>query len=318
MEKILITGINGFVGSHLAEYCLNKKCIVYGTILKGSEKNNIQDIESKITEYEGDLTDFYFVDKILKEIKPSKIFHLAGESSVGNSWNNPSKTFKNNIIPESNLFQSIKEMSDYNPWISIACSSEEYGKSENFPINEKEPLKPISPYGLSKFVQDIFAKQYFKNHNFNVIRLRAFTHIGPRQRGTFVCSSFAKQIAQIEKGLIEPIIKVGNLEPKRDFTDVRDITRAYWLSLEKGKPGDVYNLCSGYKGTYSIQEILNQLLKLSKGEIKIQEESNLMRKSDLPLSVGDNTKFVQQTGWKPEISIDKTLKDLLDYWREVL
>jgi len=318
MKKILITGINGFAGSYLAEYCLEKNCLIHGIIRKDSQKNNLNTIKNKIFLHEGNLSDLYFVNKTINKIKPNLIFHLAGESSVKHSWDNPYQTIQNNLIGQSNIFQSIKNIQNYNPRIHIACSSEEYGNSRNFPITEEEPLKPISPYGLSKVVQDSLSEQYSKFFGFDIVRSRAFSHIGPRQRDSFVCSSFAKQIIEIEKGQKKSLIKVGNLKPKRDFTDVRDMVKAYWLILEKGKSGEVYNLCSGKKGTYSIQEILDRLLKLSKIKIEVKQDPNLMRPSDLPLSMGDYSKFFQQTEKKKKIPLNKTLQDLLDYWRKVL
>ena len=174
----------------------------------------------------------------------------------------------------------------------------------------------MNPYSISKASADFLSFFYFKNYSLNIIRVRPFNHIGPKQSPEFVCSSFAKQIAEIEKGLREPIIKVGNLKAKRDFTDVRDMVRGYWLALDKGEPGKVYNLCS--ERAIQIKELLNHLLELSSGKVEIMKDPEKMRPSDNPILQGDSSKFRRSTGWKPEIPLDKTLKDILEYWRKVL
>ncbi|MCK4306651.1 GDP-mannose 4,6-dehydratase, partial [candidate division WOR-3 bacterium] len=220
-----------------------------------------------------------------------------------------------NIIGELNIFEAIRR-AKINPWIQIAGSSEEYGMvhSDEVPIKETNPLRPLSPYGVSKVAQDLLAYQYYMSYKLNVVRTRAFNHSGPRRGNVFVCSEFAKQIAEIEKGKREPVILVGNLDAQRDFTDVRDIVKAYWLGLDKCKPGEVYNICSGK--AYKISEVLDILISLSKVKIEIKEDPSKMRPSDVPYLGGDSTKFRDATGWKPEIPFERTLKDLLNYWRE--
>jgi len=175
-------------------------------------------------------------------------------------------------------------------------------------------LRPLSPYAVSKVTQDLLGYQYFMSYELNIVRTRGFNHTGPRRPSVFVCSDFAKQIVEIEKDLCDPTIYVGRLETKRDFTDVRDMVRGYWLALEKGIPGEVYNICSG-KG-YKIGEILDMLLGMTSNHIKVKKDSARMRPSDVPVLVGDSTKFRKQTGWKPEIPFEKTLKDIMEYWRE--
>jgi len=195
-------------------------------------------------------------------------------------------------------------------------SSEEYGlvSKNELPIKETNPLRPLSPYAVSKVGQDLLGYQYYKSYGLNIIRTRAYNHTGPRREDVFVCSNFAKQIAMIEKGKEPPIIYVGNLKAKRDFTDVRDIVRAYWLALEKCTPGEVYNICSGR--ARSIKEVLDILLSLSKTTLKIKKDPKRLRPSDIPILQGDSSKFRKITGWKPEIPFEKTLEDLLNYWRE--
>ncbi|MCK4231535.1 GDP-mannose 4,6-dehydratase, partial [candidate division WOR-3 bacterium] len=202
------------------------------------------------------------------------------------------------------------------PLIHIAGSSEEYGlvHPDEVPIAETNPLRPLSPYGVSKVAQDLLAFQYFKSYGLKVIRTRAFNHTGPRRGEVFATSNFARQIVMIEKGKAEPLIRVGNLDAVRDFSDVRDIARAYTLALEKGEPGEVYNICSG-KGL-KIRQLLDMLLAQSKVDIEIKEDPARMRPSDVGFLIGDATRFRAKTGWKPEIPFEQTLADLLDFWRE--
>ncbi|MBQ7503631.1 GDP-mannose 4,6-dehydratase [bacterium] len=312
--NVLITGITGFVGSHLAEYCLSLGAKVYGTYRWRSPLTNIEDIKDKVNLIDCDLTDAYAVHKAIETAQPERIFHLAAQSFVPTSWRAPQDTLYNNIISELNLFEAIKGSQMR---IQIAGSSEEYGMvyPEETPIKETNPLRPLSPYGVSKVSQDMLAYQYNRSYNLYVIRTRAFNHTGPRRGEVFVTSNFAKQIASIEKGLQPPVVKVGNLEAKRDYTDVRDIVRAYWLTLDGAcTPGDVYNICSG--NCWTIRKVLDTLLSLSKVEVKVETDPERLRPSDVPILQGDNHKFHHATGWQPEIALEKTLEDLLNYWRE--
>ena len=314
--KVLITGITGFVGSHLVDFLLEKGGIeVCGIERWRSRTENVEHVKSKIKFEECDIRDASSVREIISKVKPDRIFHLAAQSFVPASWNAPAETLTTNIIGELNIFEAVRQIG-INPHIQIAGSSEEYGMvyKNEVPIKETNPLRPLSPYGVSKVAQDLLGYQYHMSYKLNIIRTRGFNHTGPRRGEVFVCSTFAKQIARIEKGLQEPVIRAGNLEAKRDFTDVRDMVRAYWLSLEKCKPGEVYNICSGK--SWSIEEALNILLKASKTKIEIKEDPERMRPSDVPILEGDNSKFRKETGWKPEIPFEKTLEDLLNYWRE--
>lgn len=314
--KVLITGITGFVGSHLADFLLEKGGIeVYGIERWRSRTENIEHIKDRITLMGCDIRDASSVKKLIEEIKPERIFHLAAQSFVPTSWHAPQETLTTNIIGELNVFEAVRELG-VNPLIQIAGSSEEYGlvKEDELPIKETNLLRPLSPYAVSKVGQDLLGYQYYKSYGLNIIRTRGFNHSGPRRGQVFVCSDFAKQIALIEKGKQKPVISVGNLEAIRDFTDVRDMVRAYWLATEKGKLGEVYNICSG-KG-YKIKEVLDILLGLAKEKIEIKQDPKRMRPSDVAVLVGDCKKFKEATGWKPEIPFEKTMKDLLDYWRE--
>ncbi len=315
--KILITGVTGFVGSHLAEYCLSldQQVEVIGTCRWRSRRENIEHLEDAINLYECDLRDASSVKTLLADIQPERIFHLAAQSYVPSSWNSPGETITTNVIGQLNIFEAMRETNS-TASIQIAGSSEEYGlvHPEEAPITEKNPLRPLSPYAVSKVAQDMLAYQYFQSYGLRVVRTRAFNHTGPRRGDVFVTSNFAKQIAEIEAGQRPPVIHVGDLNPKRDFTDVRDIVRAYWLSLEHCSLGEVYNVASGK--AYRIKEVLEILLDNSGQDIEVVEDPERLRPSDVPLLLGDNSRFCKATGWSPEIPFEQTAKDLLDYWRE--
>lgn len=314
--KVLITGITGFVGSHLADFLLMRDDVeVFGIKRWRSRAENIEHLIGKVDLLECDILDASAVRTVINSVKPDKIFHLAAQTFVPPSWTAPSVTITTNIIGTLNILEAVRH-AGINPWIHVACSSEEYGKVEfdEIPIKETNPLRPLSPYSVSKIGQDMLSYQYFMSYGLNIIRTRAFNHTGPRQSNMFVCSDFAKQIADIENGLKEPIMRVGNLESKRDFLDVRDVVRGYWLLLQKGKPGEVYNLCSGRAVT--IQEILNILLNLSKVKIDVEQDPKRMRPSDVPLILGDSSKILREVGWKAEIPLEQTLEDVLNYWRQ--
>ncbi|MBI5554889.1 MAG: GDP-mannose 4,6-dehydratase [Elusimicrobia bacterium] len=315
--KCLITGVAGFVGSHLVEFLLKQEEVqVCGVDRWYTKKDNINHLLGQFEYREFDMTDFSSVFQVLEKTKPDKIFHLAAQSFVPTSWNAPAETLNTNIIGQLNIFEAVRQL-NINPWIQLACSSEEYGLvyPDEVPIKETNQLRPLSPYAVSKVAQDLLGYQYGQSYKLKIVRTRAFNHTGPRRGENFVTSNFAKQIVEIEKGKREPVLLVGNLEAKRDFTDVRDVVRAYWLATEKGEPGEVYNICSNK--TISIKKMLDLLLGLSpmKNKITIKEDSARLRPSDVQILFGDCTKFRQRTGWKPEISLEKTMADLLDYWR---
>jgi GDP-4-dehydro-6-deoxy-D-mannose reductase len=314
--KILITGITGLVGSYLAEYLLREVpgVSILGTIRWRSRTDNIRHFFHKLQLTECDIRDSVSVRNLIKETTPDIIFHMASQSSVFASWHAPAETMTNNILGAVNFFEAIRDIKP-DCRILIPCSSEEYGlvESENLPVNEESQLQPLSPYAVSKVVQDLAAFQYFHSYNLTIFRIRAFNHTGPRREPNFVESSFARRIALIEKGLEEPVIMVGNLEAKRDYTDARDMVRAYWLAVNKCKPGIVYNVCSGK--VWSIGDILQTLLSFTDRKIEVRVDPSRIRPSDAPAIYGDCSLFRQTTGWKPEIPFEQTLKDILDYWR---
>jgi len=315
--RILITGITGFAGSHLAEYILanHADAKVFGIIRWRSRMDNIAQVQDKVRLIEADLKDMVSLRAALAESKPDRIFHLAAQSFVPTSWTCPAETFAINAIGQINLFESILAL-DLKPRVQIAGSSEEYGQvfSDEIPMKETNPLRPLSPYAVSKVSQDLLAFQYYKSYGLRAVRTRGFNHTGPRRGDVFVTSSFAKQIAEIEKKKRPPVINVGNLEAKRDFTDVRDMVRAYWLSLEKGIEGDVYNIGSGQ--AYSMQELLALLMSLSRTKMEVRIDPERLRPSDVPVLLADSSKFRTLTGWQPRIPFKQTILDLLNYWRE--
>lgn len=317
MEKVVITGISGFVGSHLAEYLLDKGLDVHGTIRWRSRLDNIQHTQNKLELIETDIRDAHSVKKTINDVEPDYIFHLAAQSFVPTSWKAPSETLETNIIGTLNLFEAVRT-SSVDPKIQIAGSSEEYGLvyPDELPIKETNPLRPLSPYGVSKVAVDLLSYQYHQSYGLKIVRTRAFNHTGPRRGEVFVCSDFAKQIAEIETGKRNPVIHVGNLDSQRDFSDVRDIVRAYWLSLQKCDFGEVYNICSEKPRT--IYSVLDLLLGKSKVKVEVKQDSNKMRPSDVEILQGDCTKFKEKTGWKPTIPFEQTMEDLLEYWRRLV
>lgn len=314
--KALITGITGFAGSHLADYCLERGGVdVYGMIRWRSRTENIEHLAGKVNLVECDLRDATSTRDVIDEIRPDYIFHLAAQSFVPTSWRAPTESLTTNVIGQLNIFEAIRK-SEIDCRIQIACSSEEYGMVDEseLPIKESNPLRPLSPYGVSKVGQDLLGYQYFMSYQMPIVRTRGFNHTGPRRAPVFVVSDFAKQIVDIEKGQRDPVMYVGNLDAKRDFTDVRDMARAYFLAAEKGRAGEVYNICS--EKSWAISDVLDMLLAKSNAKIEIKKDSARLRPSDVPRLLGDCSRFKKDTGWEPEIPFEKTIEDILDYWRQ--
>lgn len=306
----MIIGAAGFVGPYLAQAIEeNMSCDVIATKLP-QEKLDIPD--AKIIDL--NILDEEQLFSTLEKEHPDYIFHLAAQSSVALSWKNPSLTVNINIQGAVNLLNAIREL-DYNPKVLIIGSGEEYGriKPDEVPITEENALHPGNVYAVTKVCQNMMATLYSQAYGMNIVLTRSFNHIGPMQRPTFVVADFCKQVVQIEKGLQEPVMKVGNLAAKRDFTDVRDVVRAYCLLIEKGKPGETYNVGSGH--AIAIQKILDMIIKQSGKEIKVEVDPAKLRPIDVPIIEADTTKIKRDTGWKPNISIEQTISETLDFWR---
>ena len=322
IKKVLITGIGGFVGSHLADFILKEfpQIQVLGLIRWWEPKDNINHILDKITLCYGDLTDMPSLEKLLADHQPDVIFHMAAQSYVDFSFLAPITTLETNIVGTANLLEAVKKLKftlGYDPVVHIASSSEVYGQVEEneIPIKENNPFRPASPYAVSKVGEDMLSFQYWLSWKIKTIRTRMFTHTGPRRGEVFVESNFAKQIASIEAGLQPAVVKVGNLESIRTFLDIKDALRAYWLLVTKCPPGEVYNI--GGVETMTVGEMLKKLLKLSTVKnISVEVDPARLRPSDVTLQIPCIDKFVVATGWKPEIKFEKTLEDLLNYWRE--
>lgn len=318
-SRVLITGITGMAGSHLADFLLNEvpECLVYGTKRWRSKLDNISHLlnNERLQLMDDSITDASSSLRLIETIKPDFIFHLAAHSFVPDSWRNPHVVMMENMLMQLHLFEAVRH-TKIDPTIQIALSSEQYGKvfPDELPISEKNPFRPLSPYAVSKVGQDMMGYQYWASYGMKIIRTRAFNHEGPRRGEVFVTSNFAKQIALIEAGKQEPIIHVGNLNAKRDWTDVRDMVRAYWLAVHHCTPGEDYIIGSGV--SRSVQEMLDCLLSFSKIKIEIMVDPARIRPSDVDVLQAATDKFKKATDWKPRYTFDETMHDLLEYWRD--
>lgn len=311
--RVLVTGIAGFAGSHLADFLLDETDVEVHGILHRHQWRIRHRLE-QLHLHRGDLRNPLWVSEVVQEVQPDRTFHLAAWSDVGGSWRQPWNAYELNILAQLNLLEALVRAMPEAP-VLVVTSNEVYGlvQPEDLPIDEETPFRPNSPYGVSKIAQDMMALQYWNSHRLPTVRARSFNHIGPRQSDDFVASAFARQIAAIEAGLQPPVLRVGNLDAVRDFTDVRDVVRAYWLLLEKGEPGQVYNVGSGQGRP--IRWLLDTLLEMTSMDIDVQLDPERLRPSDVPVSICDNRRLVAATGWQPRIDLRRTLQDLLDYWR---
>ena len=314
--QLLITGITGFVGSYMAEHALAQGVQVFGSIRWRSKTDNIDHLRSKITLIDSDLRDLSSVRALLEAATPTHVIHLAAQSFVHASWRSPAETLSTNILGQVNLLEGLRGLK-MSPRFLVVGSSEEYGlvEEDELPIKETNPLRPLSPYAVSKVGQDLMGYQYWKSYGLPIVRSRAFNHEGPRRGDVFLTSNVARQVAEIAPGLRDPVIHVGDLTPRRDYSDVRDIVRGYWALLERGEPGEVYNLCSGR--SWAIRQVLDLLLEQARVKsIRVETDPARLRPSDVPVLEGDPSKIEKATGWKVEIPFERTLKDLLAYWRQ--
>jgi GDP-4-dehydro-6-deoxy-D-mannose reductase len=308
--RALITGVTGFVGQHLALNLLNNGYEVWG-----STRQNHPHLNARVKTVKFDFSNKLMLINILEDIKPEVIFHLSGQSSVKYSWDHIDETFQSNIMDSLGLLEAIKCSSIKNDVkIISAGSSEEYGLVHELPIIEEANANPANPYGISKLTISKLAPMYYNIHGLNIVHARAFNHIGPGQMLGFVTSDFAKQVVDIELGKADPVLFVGDLSSKRDFTDVRDIVEAYRLLFEKGVSGQVYNVCSN--SSISIQTILDILVSFSSKSIEIIVDDTKLRPNNVIEYYGSNEKLYQATEWKPSISLETSLKDIFQYWKQ--
>lgn len=329
------------VGSHLADYLLERADVeVFGTMRWRSRLDNLDTIAAaghlntldglNISDaaaldrhsrpgaaniVECDLCDPTSTNQVIGAVRPDRIFHLAAQSFVPTSWHAPAQTIHTNVIGQLNLLEAVRR-ADIRPAIHIAGSSEQYGlvHEHELPVRESNPFRPLSPYAVSKVAQEMLAYQYHKSYELPIVVTRAFNHTGPRRGHVLVTSNFAKQVAEIEGRFREPVIEVGDLGSKRDWTDVRDVVRAYWLALDSCAPGEPYNVASGR--AVEVGDMLDLLLSFSAVRIEKRVDPSRLRPSDVRLLVGDSTKFRKATGWEPSIPFSQTMEDLLNYWRE--
>lgn len=314
--KILITGINGFVGGHLAErLSQNAQHQLWG--IARSTQLGLPQLRGRVTLVGMDMRDMAALKTVLHDIAPDAIIHLAAQASVAKSFTDAVGTMHDNVLPTVALMQYAVELK-LDPLIVVAGSNEIYGTvpATRMPIHEDEPLRPLTPYGVSKAAADMAAHQWFVSHKVRTIRLRLFSHIGPRQSDAYALSAFAAQIARIEAGQQEPILKVGNLSARRDISDVRDVAAAYEALLSRGEAGAAYNVGSGQ--SYEIGALLAQLVAMSHVPITVTVDPARLRPVDVPDVVCDNRALRAATGWQPQISLATTLRDMLDYWRHAI
>lgn len=315
--KVLITGIKGFVGSHLVELLFNKGYEVAGFCptddIAEKPSGAYRALPRGVKVFKGDLRDEEQVARTINTFSPEIIFHLAAQPSVKLSFENPANTFSVNIFGSLNILETVSGIKTP-PKTLLVTSSEIYGqlKPEDMPITENFPLAPVNPYGVSKATVDMLGYQYYKAYQLPVYLARAFSHSGPRQRTAAVLSDWTFQTAKIELGLSAPQIKVGNLDVTRDYTDVRDTVKAYLVIIERGNPGQPYNVCSG-KG-YQLKDLLETITSFCSKKIKVVSDPSRLRPVDIPILIGSPKKIQTDTGWVPDIKIEKTLRDLYDYW----
>ncbi len=305
--KALITGVNGFVGEYLTAFLKSKDIEVYGTDIV--EKHTNADVNF----VKADLLDEKSTYDLVEDVQPDYIFHLAGQSNVGISWTQPALTFRVNVAGTVNMMDAVRKASPQAKMLIIG-SADQYGTvdPQMCPLREDMPINPQSPYALSKAMQEQAAQFYIKHFGLHIVLVRAFNHIGPGQKPGFVIPDFASRIARIEHGLLDRL-EVGNLSAARDFSDVRDIVRGYYLLMVKGHCGDIYNIGSGQ--CRMISDILNILLSFSKVDVEVFEDPSKMRPSDAPLIYGDCSKIRREVGFEPEYRLEDTLSEVLDYWR---
>ncbi len=318
--KILITGITGFVGSHLADFCLERGHQIFGfRRYHLSNLRNVHHIAQDVEWVDCDMMDSKSVLKRIEQIKPDAIFHMASQSFVSPSWDHPNLYMDANYKMTVNLMEVCLQ-SNINPRIHIPGSGEEYGEifDHELPITDTTVLRPVNPYAVTKIAQDLIAYVYFRSYGLNIIRTRSFNHEGPRRDKVFGIPWYAYQIARIENGVQEPTIKVGHVDDKRNFTHVKDIVRAYWLAVEKCTPGELYIVGTDKEAhIHTFREALEMLIEMStESGISYEIDPQYVRPTQVPRLICDHSKFTDATNWEAEIDFETILKETLDYWRE--
>lgn len=317
MTTVLITGIGGFAGSHLAEFLVQQhpEMSLHGIVRDAEKIENIRQFGDCIQLHACDIVNFQSVFAVMKEVKPDMIFHLAGQAFVPSSFERTAETFSVNVIGAINIFEAVKA-AEISPRILITTSGEIYGETEGLPLHTETTVPhPVNPYAASKTSIDYIAQTYRSYEGLDIIIARPFNHTGPRQKPSFVCSSLARQIAAINKRKSEPVLHVGNIKARRDFTDVCDVVRGYWLASQSNdKNHFIFNLCSG--NVFSIEEIIRLFEEISSVNFSLNIEQKRMRGHDIQLLAGKANLLCEKTGWKPTIPFRQTLTDLLDYWEK--
>jgi GDP-4-dehydro-6-deoxy-D-mannose reductase len=311
-SRILITGVSGFVGTHLAERCVERypQARLYGTVhTKRQWERSVPGLELLYA----DVRDGQSVQRVIADTRPDLVFHLAAQSSVADSWTHPIGTLQVNTEGLLHLLEAI-HAEHLAPRVLVVGSSEEYGRVEEGPVDEKQALHPLNPYAVSKAAQDFLAQQYAIAYALPIIRMRAFNHFGPGQGPQFVVASIARQIALIEADRAEPVLLVGNTESQRDFLSVSDVVEAYLMLGEYGKAGEAYNVGSGQ--THSIAEIVRFLIQQCSVSIEVRVDPAHYRPLDKNVLIADTTKLCEHTGWRPQLHFQQALLQTLDYWRE--
>jgi GDP-mannose 4,6-dehydratase len=315
ISKVLITGIAGSGGSYLAEYITSNhpEVEIHGLAYSRSTRINLKPLGTKITRHESDLMDFGSVFSVLEKLKPDVIFHLASFANVRASFHTPNTFLSNNILGTSNLFEAVRA-AHLDPIIQLCSTSEVYGQVDpkDVPIKETAPLKPASPYAVSKTTQDLLGWSYFTSYQMRIIRTRMFTYLNPRRVDLFA-SSFAKQVAWIERGLQKELTH-GNLDSIRSIIDMRDAMRAYWLAILHCRPGEAYNI--GGTTSVKVGDFLDRLIALSSVTINTRCDPNLLRPADVTLQIPCIDKFYKETKWEPQYSFEESVSHLLGYWRK--
>lgn len=316
--RVLVTGIDGFVGSHMAEFLLALRNVeIFGTVLDPALTANIKQIQRSLSLHTINILDHDRLVSLVEQIRPDRIVHLAGQAFVPTAFANPVSTFQANVMGGVNVLEAARLLgakTGVSPSVLVVTTGEVYGKVDRLPITEDFPLSPNNPYAASKASLDLIAQQYSASFGLPLVVVRPFNHAGPRQSPLFVCSDFGKQFAEIAAGKRPPELHVGNMQAQRDFTDVRDVVKAYWLLLERSLPEVVYNVCSGQP--IAIESLLSMFQEIAGLNVSINTEKQRMRSYEVPVVTGSYDRLKQATGWTPSIPIVKTLRDVYEYWQQ--